>query len=202
MAEKHSIIIYTDYKEQMKLLNDRDTAWVFRAIVDYASGEEIEETDSPMAKMFFAFIKSQMDRDTKKYEEVCKKRSEAGKKSANSKKASAIEEKQMSTNSTSVDFVQQTSTNSTDNDNENVNDNVNENENVNVNDNENENDYVNVYDNKNKNDYVNVYGKKEKGKQKLSTAAYAAKTTTTEQSPTKILSPVEELMAKYSGKNT
>jgi hypothetical protein len=66
----------------------------------------------------------QLKRDLKKFEEIKVKRSEAGKKSAETKA------QQNSTNSTLVESVQHPSTNSTDNDNDNDNVNVNVNDNV------------------------------------------------------------------------
>jgi hypothetical protein len=65
----------------------------------------------------------QLKRDLVKWEQTLEGRSKAGKASAEAKKLAKLTQQTL-TNSTNVDFVQQSSTNSTDNVNVNVNDNV------------------------------------------------------------------------------
>lgn len=59
-----------------------------------------------MTRMAFRFMAAQLDRDQEKWEEVCRKRSEAGKKSAEVRARTA--------KGTNVDFVEQCLTNPTD----------------------------------------------------------------------------------------
>lgn len=57
---------------------------VYDAIIRYVQSGTLSEL-KPMAKMAFSFIKNEIDYNAKKYEETCKKRSEAGKKGMQSR---------------------------------------------------------------------------------------------------------------------
>ena len=52
---------------------------VYDAIIRYVQSGTLSEL-KPMAKMAFSFIKNEIDYNAKQYQEICKKRSEAGKK--------------------------------------------------------------------------------------------------------------------------
>lgn len=157
MEEKKSFVLYTDYREHLALLSDSERGQLFSAIFDYQI-DGVLPSLPPAAQMAFSFIKAQIDKDTEKYAETVRNRSEAGKKSAAKKQQVSAginksqqeptdrnKSQQTATNSntiqqTSTDInrpqqeptnsnkAQQSPTNSTDNDNENVN----ENDNVNV----------------------------------------------------------------------
>ena len=75
---RNSFVLYTEYKEPISLLSVEEKAQLLEAIFEYADGNEVELKGAAM--MAFSFIKAQMDRDTEKYEEICKKRREAGAK--------------------------------------------------------------------------------------------------------------------------
>ena len=77
--KKKRFVLYTDYAEQIKTLPMEEIGRLFCAILDYADGVKDVEL-SPAASMAFAFIRQQMDRDRMKYEEVCEKRREIGRK--------------------------------------------------------------------------------------------------------------------------
>ena len=117
MEEKKSFVLYTDYREHLALLSDSERGQLFSAIFDYQI-DGVLPSLPPAAQMAFSFIKAQIDKDTEKYAETVRNRSEAGKKSAAKKQQVSADRNKN----------QQTATNSTDN--ENVN--VNENDNVNV----------------------------------------------------------------------
>jgi len=131
---KNSFIIYHDYKEHLDMLNDEELGVFFRAIMAYEIDGIMPEFGG-MLKMAFSFVKAQLDRDAKKYEEAVEQRRDAGRKSAESKKTKV-------TKSTSVESVERDATKSTDN--VTVKDNVDED--VNDNDNDNAHEDVNVVD--------------------------------------------------------
>lgn len=81
MNEKTSFILYSDYWQHLEILTDEERGRLITAIFAYVrTGEVIEISGG--AKMAFSFIRSQIDRDTQKWEEVKNARSEAGKKGA------------------------------------------------------------------------------------------------------------------------
>lgn len=115
---KESFVLYNRYLDCVEPLTMEERGVLLTAILCYTSGEELPEM-SRVVKTSFWFIKSQLDADSAKYEETCKKRSDAGKKSA-------LKKQQKTTKETNANKSEQVSTNPTDNDN----DNDNENENV------------------------------------------------------------------------
>ena len=147
MEEKKSFVLYTDYREHLALLSDSERGQLFSAIFDYQI-DGVLPSLPPAAQMAFSFIKAQIDKDTEKYAETVRNRSEAGKKSAAKKQQVSADRNKSQQTATNSNTIQQTSTdgnrpqqeptdrnkdqqrptNSTDN--ENVN--VNENDNVNV----------------------------------------------------------------------
>lgn len=79
---KDSFIIYTRFGEQVKLLSDTQIGILFRALIDYQSGEKILPKMDGMTNIVFSMIRQQIDFDNQKYEEICKAKSEAGKRGA------------------------------------------------------------------------------------------------------------------------
>lgn len=75
---RDSFVLYVKYLENIELLNMEQRGILLTALMKYALKDEIPEMDG-MTKMAFSFIKSQLDRDSKKYDETCKKRAESGK---------------------------------------------------------------------------------------------------------------------------
>lgn len=135
MAEKKSFILYFDNAKQVNMLTDEQAGKLFKAIFKFAETGEETEFDDLALGIVFSFIADIIRRDTEKYDDICKKRSDSGKKSAKMRaNASFVEQNGTNAifaeqNGTNAIFVEQNGTNSTDNDNEN--------------DNENENDIVN-----------------------------------------------------------
>ena len=120
--------MYADQYELFKKLPNDQAGELIKHIFAYVNDEN-PTTDNLLIQIAFEPIKAQLKRDLKRWEAKIEARSRAGKASAEARKVN--KEQQTATNSTYVDFVQQTSTKSTDN----VNVNVNVNGNVNVNDN-------------------------------------------------------------------
>jgi hypothetical protein len=122
MENKTSFILYADQRSMIDMLSDEKAGQLLKHIFAYVNDENPQTTD-PILQIAFEPIKQQFKRDLIKWKQTKEGRSKAGKASAEARKLS----KQNLTNSTNVNFVQQTSTNSTVNVNvnENVNDNVN-----------------------------------------------------------------------------
>ena len=96
---KDSFILYDEYSAHIELLSMEQRGVLLTAIFAYRNGEEPPEMDNAVA-MAFSFIKSQLSRDNERYDEIVKKRSEAGKmggrprKQTKAKKANVFLEKQ------------------------------------------------------------------------------------------------------------
>jgi hypothetical protein len=128
MAEnKKSFVLYSDSQGLINQLPDDVAGRLLKHIYAYVNDEN-PISNELLLNIAFEPIKMQLKRDLIKWEQTLEGRSKAGKASAEARRL-AKEKEQMLTNSTNVDFVQQTSTNSTDNVNVNVN--VNDNDNVN-----------------------------------------------------------------------
>ena len=123
---KNSFILYTEIWPAIQKLDMEQRGKLFTAIMKHALGEEPEKLDI-LTDVIFTFIKSQLDRDEQKYQEVCKRRAEYGRRgglaTAKQKQAKATKSKQDQANQA-------------DNDNDNENENENDNDNENENDNE------------------------------------------------------------------
>lgn len=72
-------IIYGEFEEQVNMLSDSDAGLLLRALFRYANDGEVVEMP-PMVKMIFSVMKRRIDLQAEKYAEICRKRSEAGKK--------------------------------------------------------------------------------------------------------------------------
>jgi len=124
MAEnKKGFILYADQKELFKQLPNEKAGELIKHIFAYVNDEE-PITEDLLISLAFTPIKQQFKRDLKKWENTREGRSKAGKASAEARRN---KKEQELTNSTNVNFVQQSSTNSTVNDNVNVNVTVNDN---------------------------------------------------------------------------
>lgn len=75
--EKKSFLIYYDSIEAIESLHDADAGQLFKAVVAYAA-EGREPDPSLPCYTVFLFLKAQIRRDNERYDEICRKRSEAG----------------------------------------------------------------------------------------------------------------------------
>jgi hypothetical protein len=119
---KTSFVLYSDSKSIIELLSNEQAGLLLKTLFAYVNDEN-PKIDSSIA-LVFEMIKLQLKRDLKKWEQTKEGRSIAGKASAEARKLA----KQSLTNSTNVDFVQQTSTNPTVSVNDSVSVSVSENE--------------------------------------------------------------------------
>ena len=124
MAEdKKGFVLYADLIHTLGKMPDDKAGELFKHILSYVNDQD-PVTDDLIIQLTFEPIKQQLKRDLKKYDEIKLKRSDAGKESARLK---ALKKKQQDKQkSTSVESVQQDSTNPT------VRDTVNDNVNVNI----------------------------------------------------------------------
>ena len=70
--EKSGFLLYADWEDQVGLLSDEDAGKLFKALFTYERTREMEELP-PVAAMAFAFIRKELDRNRKAYEEKCEK---------------------------------------------------------------------------------------------------------------------------------
>jgi hypothetical protein len=71
-------LTYTSYLEPFESLSDAELGRLYRAAIKYAAGMQIDEFKGN-EKIAFAFVKNQIDRDIKKYEEKCEQNRENAK---------------------------------------------------------------------------------------------------------------------------
>lgn len=122
MDTKKSFILYCDFKPMFDLLDYEDKGRLIEAIFKHECGETVKALP-PMVTMAFASIQPHLIRNKEKWEDIRKKRAEAGRKGG-------MSSKQTQANEANACFAKH-------------NVNVNGNENVNANDNV--NDIVNVF---------------------------------------------------------
>jgi len=111
--DKKSFILYNDQIEIFEELSDTDAGQLIKHLFRYTNDLN-PETMNPMVKISFISIKQSLKRDLRKFEGIKSKRSDAGKESARIRAEKRLKEEQNPTKSTSVQTVQQTSTNPTD----------------------------------------------------------------------------------------
>lgn len=78
--DKKSFILYTSFYEPIKSLTNEEKGALLDAIFRYAMGEDFEQWPQGRVSMAFEFIKGSMKRDQEHYQEVCRKRAEAGRR--------------------------------------------------------------------------------------------------------------------------
>jgi uncharacterized protein YdaU (DUF1376 family) len=119
MAEnKKSFVLYADLINNIDHLTNEEKGILFTHLLEYVNDMN-PILENRVVLSAWKFIKSQLKRDLVKFEEVKGKRSDAGKESARLRALN--KEQQNPTKATSVESVQQTSTNPTVNDNDNDN---------------------------------------------------------------------------------
>ena len=77
--DKKSFILYADTIHSVNMLNNAQSGKLFKHILAYVNDQDPEVRD-PMVKLAFEPIKQYLKRDLRKYEDMLKKKSEAGKK--------------------------------------------------------------------------------------------------------------------------
>lgn len=77
---RDSFVLYCNDGRQIEQLPDAEAGQLLKAIYRYVRDDEEPEGLPPVVSMAFSFIRSQLDRDGKKWEETKKKRKEAADK--------------------------------------------------------------------------------------------------------------------------
>ena len=78
--KRNKVILYEDLRRMMKFLTDEKAGILIRAIFDYAYDQVEPSFDDPLLGMAFEPVRTQLDRDWKKYLEQVKRNRENGKK--------------------------------------------------------------------------------------------------------------------------
>lgn len=118
---KNTVIFYKDWYDSLEGLSPEERLAIYEAVMRY--GFEGEVPQDKLVKCATALMRSAIDRDNGKYEEVSRKRKEAAEKRWQERKSMQMIQKHAS------------DANNADNDNDNDNDNVNDNEPTKVGDN-------------------------------------------------------------------
>ncbi|MBQ7981061.1 MAG: hypothetical protein IJ305_05560, partial [Oscillospiraceae bacterium] len=79
MADKKSFLMYTSYLDNVEILSDEEAGQLLKAIYAFVNGNDIPELDR-VVQLTFNPIKSHLERDKEKYDNICKRNSENGKK--------------------------------------------------------------------------------------------------------------------------
>lgn len=75
--DKNSFILYTEYSKHIELLTNEQAGVLFKNIFSYIESGQTSDMDA-VTQMAFSFIKANLDRDIRKYEEIIDKRRKAG----------------------------------------------------------------------------------------------------------------------------
>ncbi|MDD3363236.1 MAG: conserved phage C-terminal domain-containing protein [Hespellia sp.] len=114
---RESFVLYCEYQQHLKLLEPSEQGNLLMALFDYVSNG-IEPNLEGMTAIAFSFIRSQIDRDSEKYQKTIDARKEAGRKGGRAKQKEA--------NQANANFAKQSKANQAVNVNDNVNVNVND----------------------------------------------------------------------------
>lgn len=101
---KDSFILYSEWSENISILSNEQAGILVKALFSLAKGEDIPQMDA-VTDMCFRFLKAQIERDSKRYEEVKNIRSEAGKKGAMARWKNGKNGKRISANGKNAFYV-------------------------------------------------------------------------------------------------
>lgn len=90
---KRSFVLYGDMEQHISLLTDDQAGQLLKGLFSYSNTGETPTFQDGIVTMAFSFVRAQLDRDAAKYEETCRRRSEAGKQGGRPK-ANGFSEKQ------------------------------------------------------------------------------------------------------------
>ena len=127
---KKSFVFYDSWGDVFDEMDDENAGRMIKMMIEYHRKKEVKNAPL-MLRLAFALIKSQMDADAEKYDEICEKRKTAGAKGGNAKE----EKKQKVANANFAKEKKQKVASVADNDNDNDNDNdintlINESDNI------------------------------------------------------------------------
>ncbi len=135
-----SFVLYSELGDTIELLDMTERGELITLIFNYVNtGSTALGSCAPKVEIIFSLIRKQLDRDLEKYEKVCKRNAENGKKGGRPKKTDA-DKKACENSTSSVDDEEE-------NNPEKPKKAYNNNNNKNKNNNENNNDNINYYNN-------------------------------------------------------
>ena len=120
---KKSFVLYTDYTEKFKALSDAQFGKLIRGLCEYITTEERPDFDELVISMAFDVAKVDLDRNKQKYDEICEKRKEAGRRGGIAKATKGKQSLANVASASDAKQIKQTVANVADNDNDNENDN-------------------------------------------------------------------------------
>jgi len=85
-SKPKSFIIYEDFESILLKLSMKERGMLFTMAFSYAKRGEIEIESTPLVDMAFTMLRTQIDRDREKYETICKRNAENGKKGGRPRK--------------------------------------------------------------------------------------------------------------------
>lgn len=88
-----SFILYTEISKPLQMLTSEQKGRLFQAILDYAQDGIVTDDKDQVVNVMFAMIKCDIDRNAEKWEEIRRKRSEAGKLGGRPAKKEKTQEK-------------------------------------------------------------------------------------------------------------
>ena len=127
MKNRKTFILYSNYAEKFADLTDEQMGKLFKAILAYQNDESVEFTD-PLLKLAWRVVSLDLKANDEKYEAICQRRSEAGKKGGRPQdkekqmlleKANALEPKQTKAKKANAFLEKQKKLNDNENENEN-----------------------------------------------------------------------------------
>lgn len=77
---KKSFLLYSDLEVLVSSLSDMNAGLLFKSILHYAATGSVLNLEDGATNMLYSVIRQRMDAATLNYNEICKKRSEAGKR--------------------------------------------------------------------------------------------------------------------------
>ena len=86
MREKISFIFYHDTEEILEALTGEQCKQLMLSLCNHSKTGNSIDIEDPIVKAHFTNLKIIMDRDNKKYQDVCERRAKGGKKGGRPKK--------------------------------------------------------------------------------------------------------------------
>ena len=81
-TKRKSVLFHLDKLETINMLSDAKAGALFKLLLRYAGGEQVEAPKDEVVRVVFSLLRQQIDHDSERYDDVIQKRSAAGKKSA------------------------------------------------------------------------------------------------------------------------
>jgi hypothetical protein len=114
MANPKAFYSYMENENKLNKLSDEQAGRLYKSLFAYSrTGVKPDFSDDPLLDYAFEDFSMDIDRDRERYDETCKRRAEAGKKSAESRRTNADSVQQKEAKGTNVDFVEQKRTKGT-----------------------------------------------------------------------------------------